>query len=93
MILLRGLPGSGKSKLAKVLSENGKYPVCAIDDYFTDKQTGEYKFDHRKNHLAYKQCEEQALLSLQKKCEKIFVDNTFSLRYLQEIKSFQKHSR
>jgi predicted AAA+ superfamily ATPase len=34
LILLRGLPGAGKSTLAKLLSENGKYPVFSIDDYF-----------------------------------------------------------
>ncbi|MFM9005746.1 MAG: AAA family ATPase, partial [Flavobacteriales bacterium] len=37
LILLRGLPGSGKTTLAKVLSEEGKYPLFSIDDYFTDE--------------------------------------------------------
>ncbi|EMP07134.1 AAA domain protein [Leptospira interrogans serovar Pyrogenes str. 200701872] len=38
LILLRGLPGAGKSRLAKLLSENGKYPVFSVDDYFTDSK-------------------------------------------------------
>ncbi len=38
IILIRGLPGSGKSSLARLLSENGKYPVFSIDDYFMDKE-------------------------------------------------------
>ncbi len=57
LILLRGLPGSGKSSLANVLSENGKYPIYAIDNYFTDKITGEYVFNFTENYIAYQQCE------------------------------------
>ncbi|MFI5221536.1 MAG: AAA family ATPase [Bacteroidia bacterium] len=83
LILLRGLPGSGKTALAKVLSENGKYPVHSIDSYFTD-ENGNYHFEFDKNHLAYKNCEEQTRNSLRNKCEKIFVDNTFTLGWEME---------
>jgi predicted kinase len=81
LILLRGLPGSGKSTLAKVLCEQGKYPVYSIDSYFTDAQTGDYVFAFDKNHLAYKQCEEQTAASMQHGTAKIFVDNTFTLEW------------
>lgn len=81
LILLRGLPGSGKTTLANVLSEEGKYPVHSIDSYFTDKETGEYNFEFEKNHLAYKQCEEQTLNSIKQGAEKIFIDNTFTLEW------------
>jgi predicted kinase len=81
LILLRGLPGSGKSTLAEELSENGKYPVLSVDDYFTDSKTGIYKFEFDKNHLAYKQCEEKVKQNLQKGAVKIFVDNVFSLEW------------
>jgi predicted kinase len=84
LILLRGLPGSGKSTLAALLSEQGKYPVLSIDSYFTNKETGEYIFEFDKNHLAYKQCEEQTRLAMQKGTEKIFVDNTFTLDWEME---------
>lgn len=80
LILLRGLPGSGKTELAKVLSE-GKYPVLSVDDYFTDKETGEYKFQFDKNHLAYKQCESSTRKLMEHKHPKIFVDNTFTLEW------------
>ena len=76
LILLRGLPGSGKSTLANILAEN-KYPILSIDSYFTDDETGEYSFDYKKNHLAYKQCEEQTVEKLKQGIKKIFVDNTF----------------
>lgn len=84
LILLRGLPGSGKSTFARVLSENNKYPVFSIDSYFTNAETGEYVFDFEKNHLAYKKCEEQTRESMRSKCPKIFVDNTFTLEWEME---------
>ncbi len=87
LILLRGLPGSGKSTLANVLSENGKYPVLSIDSYFTDA-AGNYVFEFDKNHIAYKQCENQTRQQMQQGCEKIFVDNCFTLEW--EMEPYQK---
>ena len=84
LILLRGLPGSGKSTLAKELSEGGKYPIFSVDDFFTDIITNEYKFEFDKNHLAYKQCEENAKKNMQKGIAKIFIDNVFSLEWEME---------
>jgi predicted kinase len=81
LILLRGLPGSGKTTLAKELSDNGKYPVFSVDDYFTDPKTGEYKFEFDKNHLAYKQCEENTRQCMINDLDKIFIDNVFSLEW------------
>jgi len=79
LILLRGLPGSGKTTLAKVLSENNTYPVFSVDDYFTSELTGEYVFNFKDNHLAYKQCEELTEDAMQQKIPKIFVHNTFTM--------------
>ena len=81
LILLRGLPGSGKTTLANLLSEEGKYPVHSIDSYFTNAKTGEYNFEFDKNHLAYKQCEEQTINSIKQCFEKIFIDNTFTIEW------------
>lgn len=83
LILLRGLPGSGKTTLAKLLSEDGKYPVLSIDNYFTNEE-GRYQFDPYKNHLAYKQCEELTEEQLKKFTPKVFVDNTFTLEWEME---------
>ncbi len=87
LILLRGLPGSGKSTLAKELSESGKYPVCAIDDFFVNEK-GEYVFEFERNHLAYKACEEKVRAHMQNRIGRIFVDNTFTLEW--EMKPYFK---
>lgn len=79
LILLRGLPGSGKSTLASVLSENSKYPIFSVDDYFTDKITGEYSFDYKQNYLAYAQCEENTKMAMQQLIPKIILHNTFTM--------------
>lgn len=83
LILLRGLPGSGKSTLANVLSENGRYPVISVDDFFTD-QHGNYQFEFEKNHVAYRQAEDNTLKALQAGAEKIFVANTFTMLWEME---------
>ncbi|MCE3260234.1 MAG: ATP-binding protein [Bacteroidetes bacterium] len=83
LILLRGLPGSGKSTLAKELSENGTYPVFSVDDYFTDNE-GNYRFQFDKNHLAYKQCQDNTRKAMSAEVSKIFIDNVFSLEWEME---------
>jgi len=83
LFLLRGLPGSGKTTLAKELSENGKYPVFSVDDFFTNEK-GEYHFEFDKNHLAYKQCEENTRKAMEQGQSKIFLDNTFTIEWEME---------
>ncbi|MDX2174267.1 MAG: AAA family ATPase [Bacteroidota bacterium] len=87
LFLLRGLPGSGKTTLAKELSENGKYPIFSVDDYFTSEQ-GNYNFEYDKNHLAYKLCEENTRRNMENGIEKIFIHNTFTLDW--EIEPYFK---
>ncbi|MFN5620093.1 MAG: ATP-binding protein [Flavobacteriales bacterium] len=83
LILLRGLPGSGKTTLAHVLSEDGKYPLFSVDDYFTD-ESGHYDFRFQENHLAYKQCEEGVKLAMQSHAQKIILHNTFTMEWEME---------
>jgi len=84
LFLLRGLPGSGKSAIANELSEEGKYPVYSVDDYFTDLHTGSYQFEYDKNHLAYSQCLTNVESAMKKEAEKIFVHNTFTMEWEME---------
>ena len=55
LILLRGLPGSGKSTFAKKLVEHD-FLICEADKYFIDVITGEYKFDASKLKDAHRYC-------------------------------------
>jgi len=80
LILLRGLPGSGKTSFASVISEGGNYPVFEIDDYFTDDQ-GNYSFRFDENHLAYKQCLANVEAAMHNHCPKIIVANTFTMEW------------
>jgi len=88
IILIRGLPGSGKSSLARVISGNGNYPIYSVDDFFTDKESGSYNFDHKQNHLAYSACVDNTRKSMEARCEKIFVDNTFTMDW--EMEPYEK---
>ena len=83
LILLRGLPGSGKTTLAKVLSENNTYPVFSVDDFFTDAN-GNYVFNHRENHLAYADCVARTEAAMINEIALIIVDNTFTLEWEME---------
>lgn len=87
LIVLRGLPGSGKSLLAELLSERGHYPVFSIDDYFTDAE-GNYHFRFQDNYKAYQMCAERTEAAMQASVSKIFVDNVFSLEW--EIEPYFK---
>jgi uridine kinase len=65
MFINRGLPGSGKSTLTRKIaalyeSEERKCVVCAGDDFFTDKITGEYKFDPNKLQEAHASAQNKA---------------------------------
>ncbi|HOF34918.1 MAG TPA: AAA family ATPase [Spirochaetota bacterium] len=84
LFLLRGLPGAGKSAIAEILSEKGKYPFFSIDDYFIDQSTGEYSFDYKTNHLAYKHCENMTREALSSGCDKVFIHNTFTAEWEME---------
>lgn len=83
LILVRGLPGSGKTTLSRLLSKNGNYPVFSIDEYFTDTN-GNYTFDYAKNYLAYKACEENTERAILSGNELVFVDHTFTIEWEME---------
>jgi predicted kinase len=55
LIILRGLPGSGKTSFAKYMFSNN---VFEADQYFYDSQ-GNYNFDATKLPDAHKNCQKQ----------------------------------
>eukprot|EP01136_Pigoraptor_vietnamica_P033320 Opistho-1_new@96064 len=73
-----------KTTLANLLSENKKYPVFSVDDYFTDTN-GNYHFKFDENHLAYKLCEENTRKAMIENVGKIFLHNTFTIDWELEI--------
>lgn len=74
LILVRGLPGSGKTTLSMLLSE-GKYPVISADEYF--ERNGNYEFDFRLLGIAHQYCICTTEKHMSMSVEKIFVANTF----------------
>jgi predicted kinase len=74
VFIVRGLPGSGKSSLAKSLAGTGGYIVSA-DNYFVAAD-GRYNFDARNLGRAHEWCQLQYHNHLRTQHSPIVVDNT-----------------
>ena len=72
LILLRGLPGSGKSTFAEVI---GGFR-CEADMYFMED--GKYKFDITRIEKAHSWCKEQCQSFMVREKPKVIVSNTFT---------------
>lgn len=81
MIILRGLPGSGKSYLAKEIVQSTvggdslKY-IFSTDDFFLQKGRGVYAFDPTKLSDAHAFNQEQVLKALMGAISPVIIDNT-----------------
>jgi predicted kinase len=77
LIILRGIPGSGKSTYARYLKTT--FPletkVVSADDYFLDA-SGIYRFDKNKLTAAHNVCFEAAREAMRSNVKNILVDNT-----------------
>jgi predicted kinase len=82
LIIVRGLPGSGKSTFAKSLG--GEH--IEADMFFVDRETGEYKFDATKLKLAHNWCAIQVQKAMVEDEPKIIVSNTFTQEW--EMKTY-----
>jgi predicted kinase len=78
LILLRGLPGAGKTTFAKLIAEHDNYPYFSVDDYFTD-ENGNYKFEFSQNYKAYEQCLNYTENAIKQGAKRIIVHNTFTM--------------
>lgn len=74
LILLRGLPGSGKSTFANLMWDT--YAICEADKFFYDKE-GNYNFDATKLSDAHKWCRDEV--------ETRMKDNEVNPQYYPEI--------
>ena len=87
LFLLRGLPGSVKSTLAKSLASGSRCGMAEADQYFTDMK-GNYNFDASKLKQAHQWCQDQVnnMMSnrhmlpshLNESLDTIIVSNTFT---------------
>jgi hypothetical protein len=93
LILLRGLPGNGKTTTGEILSETPgvlPYPVYSADDYFYENgpNPGKYDFNREKLGAAHGQCQDRVENAMLSNVDKIFVANTFTTN--KEIKPYKE---
>lgn len=74
LIILRGIPGCGKSTIAELLSENGKYPIACADDYHM--VNGEYIWKAENIKASHAACQDKVAMEMILGTPKIFVANT-----------------
>jgi len=81
LILLRGVPGSGKTTLGEVIlyvpGSNNTNNVLSADDFFID-DNGNYIFDSTKLKEAHNQCQLKCAERMKLQLSKIIVANTFT---------------
>lgn len=81
LILLRGLPGCGKTTLGEVImflpGSNDQNNVISADDFFLDKN-GVYNFDPKKLKEAHNDCLLRCVERMKNQLAKIVVANTFT---------------
>jgi predicted kinase len=76
LYILRGLPGSGKTTLAKSLLGQGG-TMHAADDYFYEQGNGTYLFKASELKTAYTQCQGRVQADMMLEVPVIAVHNTF----------------
>lgn len=88
LILLRGIPGSGKTTLGHVILKwmsNDTTDVLSADDYFMDEK-GKYDFDATKLKEAHNDCQVRCANKMKNEFSKIVVANTFTQEW--EMKTY-----
>ncbi|KAG0724170.1 2',3'-cyclic-nucleotide 3'-phosphodiesterase [Chionoecetes opilio] len=75
MVIMKGLPGAGKSHLSSLLNQMYQgATVCSADLYFM--KDGEYKFDVEKLKFAHEFCQQSAKKAAVSGAPVIIIDNT-----------------
>ena len=86
LILLRGIPGSGKTTLGEVIlfSPNNEIPDVLSADNFFINQNGDYVFDGTKLKEAHNDCKLKCAEKMKVGVSKIVVANTFTQEWEME---------
>ena len=95
LILMRGVPGSGKSSLAKKISDEYGAAITSADFYFYNSQ-GVYFFDRDRLTEAHDYCFKETMNYAEANMKLIIVDNTNlevweMLRYAKIAKDYKYH--
>ena len=77
LTLIRGLPGSGKSELARAIFVNQRDCLHFETDHFFINEKGEYKFDSSKIDDAALDCKNKTEKAMAMGCSQIVVSNCF----------------
>ncbi len=79
LILLRGLPGAGKTSIAEELVDDNTV-IHSADDFFYENgpNVGKYDFDASKLYAAHTQCQTRVETAMVNKTDRIIVANTFT---------------
>ena len=85
LFLLRGLPGAGKSTLAKMLVGDKDYCHKEADMYFVDRD-GKYKFNPSQLKDAHKWCQGEIEFAMKYDHSPVVVSNTFTQEW--EMQSY-----
>jgi len=72
LLIIRGVPGSGKTTLAKLFTSN----ICEADMFF--EQSGIYEWKREELSSAHSWCFARAEMLMKKEKKKIAVSNTFT---------------
>ena len=86
LILLRGIPGSGKSTLGGVIlhtNQSNVQDVLSADNFFIDDK-GNYNFDATKLKEAHNLCQQKCAERMRLEFSKIVVANTFTQEWEME---------
>ena len=83
LILLRGLPGSGKSSLGEIIlycPGSNTPDVLSADNFFMDDK-GNYNFDATKLKQAHNDCQQKCAERMKLEISRIVIANTFTEKW------------
>jgi len=83
LILLRGLPGSGKSSLGEIILHcpgSNTPDVLSADNFFMDDK-GNYNFDATKLKQAHNDCQQKCAERMKLEISRIVIANTFTEKW------------